>query len=58
MRLISLNLWHGKLKNQVYSVPADIDRMIARLKLKALGVEIDTLTEEQKKYLSSWEIGT
>jgi adenosylhomocysteinase len=39
-------------------VPRDIDREIARLKLKAMGVEIDTLTAEQVKYLSSWQSGT
>jgi adenosylhomocysteinase len=48
----------AKLKKQVYPVPADIDREIARLKLAAMGVKIDKLTAEQKKYLSSWEIGT
>ncbi len=46
------------LKNQVYPVPKDIDREIARLKLNALGTSIDTLTEEQVKYLNSWEMGT
>lgn len=46
------------LKNQVYAVPRDIDREIARLKLAAMGVRIDTLTTEQKAYLSSWEMGT
>ena len=49
---------HATLKNQVYPVPHAIDREIARLKLKSMGVEIDTLTEEQEHYLSSWEIGT
>ena len=49
---------YKKLAKKVYSVPEDIDRMIARLKLKALGMKIDTLTAEQKKYLSSWEMGT
>jgi adenosylhomocysteinase len=39
-------------------VPADIDAEVARLKLKAMGIEIDTLTEEQKHYLTSWEEGT
>ncbi len=48
----------SKLEKRVYSVPEDIDKDIARLKLKALGVKIDTLTPEQKKYLSSWEAGT
>lgn len=49
---------YKKLEKKVYSVPEDIDRLIAKLKLKALGIEIDTLTAEQKKYLSSWEMGT
>ncbi len=49
---------YKKLDKKVYSVPEHIDRMIAKLKLKALGIEIDTLTAEQKKYLSSWELGT
>jgi adenosylhomocysteinase len=39
-------------------VPAAIDEMIAKLKLKSMGVKIDTLTKEQKEYLSSWEAGT
>lgn len=46
------------LGNGVYPVPHDIDEDIARLKLKAMNVEIDTLTEEQAAYLSSWEMGT
>ena len=46
------------LENRVYDVPADIDAEVARLKLKAMGVEIDTLTEEQQRYLTSWEEGT
>jgi adenosylhomocysteinase len=49
---------YKRLKNQVYSVPEDIDKNIARLKLKSLGIKIDTLTAEQKKYLASWEMGT
>jgi adenosylhomocysteinase len=49
---------YKKLKNQVYKVPEDIDKHIAGLKLKSLGIRIDTLTAEQKKYLSSWEMGT
>jgi adenosylhomocysteinase len=47
-----------KLECKVYSVPKEIDREIARLKLKAMGIKIDTLTPAQKKYLASWEIGT
>jgi adenosylhomocysteinase len=48
----------SKLQKDVYPVPPEIDREIARLKLKAMGVEIDVLTEEQEKYLASWEMGT
>jgi adenosylhomocysteinase len=47
-----------KLEKRVYSVPQEIDAEIARLKLEAMGVKIDTLTEEQVKYLNSWEEGT
>jgi adenosylhomocysteinase len=46
------------LKKEVYKVPKLIDEGIAALKLRSLGVRIDTLTPEQKKYLSSWEMGT
>ena len=46
------------LKNLVYSVPEDIDKEIARLKLAAMGIIIDTLTLEQETYLKSWEMGT
>jgi len=46
------------LENNVYKVPEDIDRNIARLKLKSMGIKIDTLTSAQKRYLSSWESGT
>lgn len=48
----------GKLKNQVYSLPQELDAEIARLKLNSEGVTIDKLTKEQKKYLNSWEEGT
>jgi adenosylhomocysteinase len=47
-----------KLKKEVYGVPEKIDKEIARLKLDAMGVKIDKLTPEQKKYLASWEMGT
>jgi adenosylhomocysteinase len=47
-----------KLENKVYKVPVDIDRRIAELKLDSMGVKIDRLTPEQKKYLASWEMGT
>jgi adenosylhomocysteinase len=49
---------HATLKKQVYPVPLEIDQEIARLKLSSMGIEIDTLTKEQERYLSSWEIGT
>lgn len=49
---------HGTLQKKVYPVPLEIDQEIARLKLESMGIEIDTLTEEQERYLSSWEIGT
>ena len=47
-----------KLEKKVYSVPSEIDREIARLKLDAMGVQIDKLSPEQEKYLNSWEEGT
>jgi adenosylhomocysteinase len=49
---------HKKLSRKVYKVPEDIDKNIAALKLKSLGVGIDVLTREQKEYLESWEAGT
>lgn len=49
---------HDHLEKKVYSMPADIDREIARLKLAAMGVEIDLLTPEQEKYLASYDLGT
>ncbi len=48
----------GKLENQVYSLPGEIDDYISKLQLTAMGVKIDVLTPEQKKYLSSWQMGT
>ena len=46
------------LETRVYRVPKDIDELVAGLKLKAIGVKIDELTQEQKKYLATWEAGT
>ncbi|MBI1967489.1 MAG: adenosylhomocysteinase [Gemmatimonadetes bacterium] len=46
------------LKKDVYRIPADLDREIARLKLQAMGVGIDTLSPAQHKYLASWDMGT
>jgi adenosylhomocysteinase len=49
---------HATLENRVYPVPTEIDKEVARLKLRAMDVEIDTLTEEQDRYLHSWQQGT
>jgi adenosylhomocysteinase len=48
----------AELERKVYPVPPEIDKEIARLKLETMGVEIDTLTEEQAKYLATWDEGT
>jgi adenosylhomocysteinase len=47
-----------KLQNKVYTIPEEIDKRVAKLKLKTLGIEIDTLTKEQEEYLASWQLGT
>ncbi|UCF82382.1 MAG: adenosylhomocysteinase [Desulfobacteraceae bacterium] len=49
---------HKKMEKKVYPVPRNIDEEIARLKLESMGIEIDKLTQEQEKYLTSWEMGT
>ncbi len=46
----------GKLENKLYTLPEKVDMEIAELKLKSMGIEIDTLTEEQQKYLNSWDV--
>jgi adenosylhomocysteinase len=48
----------SELDDQVYTIPEDIDREIARLKLETMGIRIDSLTSEQARYLTSWEEGT
>jgi len=48
----------GQLKVQVYEVPDEIEDWVARLKLKSMNIEMDELTDEQKQYLASWEMGT
>jgi len=48
----------AQLEKKVYSVPREIDQMVAALKLASMGVRIDELTEKQKRYLASWEEGT
>ncbi len=49
---------HNSLDNRVHNVPKEMDGWISRLKLKSMGISIDTLTDEQEKYLNSWEAGT
>ena len=49
---------YKKLENKVYSVPEDIDKTVARLKLESMGIKIDILTAEQNEYLNSWQEGT
>jgi len=58
LSVLYLNKKGKSLKNEVYGVPEKIDNEIARLKLKALGIKIDRLTPEQKKYLAGWQEGT
>jgi adenosylhomocysteinase len=48
----------GKLEKKVYILPEEIDQKVARIKLETMNIGIDELTEEQKKYLSSWDKGT
>lgn len=48
----------GKLEPKVYQVPEEIDREVGRLKLQAMNITIDSITDEQRKYLESWEVGT
>ena len=49
---------HEQMENRVYDVPEDLDALIAKLKLRAIGIAIDELTEEQQTYLNSWTMGT
>jgi adenosylhomocysteinase len=49
---------HASLERRVYPVPTEIDKEVARLKLRAMDVDIDALTAEQERYLHSWEQGT
>ena len=48
----------GELENGVHTIPVELDHEIARIKLASMGINIDTLTDEQVKYLNSWEEGT
>ncbi|MDA0351591.1 MAG: adenosylhomocysteinase [Chloroflexi bacterium] len=56
LEYVALN--HANLPPDVYDVPRDIDDGVAKLKLDAMGIQIDTLTEEQERYLNSWDLGT
>jgi adenosylhomocysteinase len=49
---------HAKLENKVYSVPEELDKQVAKLKLESMGVHIDRLTPEQEEYLAGWSEGT
>ena len=53
-----LTTMRGKLEPAVYSVPEEIDQEVGRLKLASMNITIDSLSEEQKNYLASWEEGT
>ena len=53
-----LTMMKGKLEPAVYPVPEEIDQEVGKLKLASMNITIDSLTEEQKKYLESWELGT
>ena len=55
---IHMQKHHGRLDDTVHSVPAEIDHQVARLKLAAMGIKIDQLTDAQRMYLSSWQEGT
>ena len=48
----------GKLEPGLYNIPKELDQDIARLKLKAMGIAIDSLTPEQEEYINSWTVGT
>jgi adenosylhomocysteinase len=48
----------GKLPIKVHDVPTEIENEVASLKLAAMGIQIDSFSEEQKKYLASWQTGT
>jgi adenosylhomocysteinase (EC 3.3.1.1) len=48
----------GKLSKTVMKLPWELDELVAKLKLEAMGIEIDELTERQREYLSSWKYGT
>jgi adenosylhomocysteinase len=49
---------HASLNKDVYSVPDELDKQVARMKLEAMGISIDKLTIDQEEYLASWSEGT
>ena len=49
---------HASLEKRVYTVPVDLDKCVAELKLESMGIEIDRLRPEQEEYLASWNEGT
>ncbi|MGA7295630.1 MAG: adenosylhomocysteinase, partial [Terriglobales bacterium] len=49
---------HASLEKKVYTVPVELDKRVAKLKLESLGIKIDRLTSEQEEYLASWNEGT
>ncbi|MCG7844112.1 MAG: adenosylhomocysteinase, partial [Methanomassiliicoccales archaeon] len=49
---------HGRMEPKVYSVPPEMDELVARIKLKTMGLSIDELTSAQKRYLVDWQEGT
>jgi adenosylhomocysteinase len=49
---------HSKLENKVYSVPEELDKQVAKMKLESMGVQIDRLSAEQEEYLAGWSEGT
>jgi adenosylhomocysteinase len=58
MGVVYIRQNHNTLKKQVYAMPTEIDREVARLKLDSMGIRIDTLSAEQETYLRSWQEGT
>jgi len=49
---------HSQLEKRVYTVPAELDKRVAKLKLESMGIKIDRLTPEQEEYLAGWAEGT
>ncbi len=58
LSVLHLTKHHSKMKSQVYAVPGEVDEEVARIRLQTLGVKIDSMTEDQRAYISSWKAGT